>query len=104
MVFIESPIFSRWSDGNLDDRAFASLLHVLEANPTAGVALGRGLRKLRIRLPGRGKRGGARVIYFHMASDDQIYLLYGYAKNQQADLTPAQLSTLVSLMNEDLNG
>jgi hypothetical protein len=52
----------------------------------------------------RGKRGGARVIYFHVASDDQVYLLYGYAKNKQADLTKAQLSYLAALMREELDG
>lgn len=75
MVFVETPRFSKWSDEFLDDDAFSTLLRVLETNPSAGKGLGQGLHKLRIALPGRGKRGGARVIYFHAASDDQIYLL-----------------------------
>lgn len=44
------------------------------------------------------------MIYFRVASDDQIYLLYGYAKNEQADLTKSQLAYLVALMREELDG
>jgi hypothetical protein len=104
MVFVETPHFSKWSDEFLDDDAFSALLRTLESNPSAGTALGHGLRKLRVGLPGRGKRGGARVIYFHVSSDDQVYLLYGYAKNEQANLTKAQLSYLAALMREELDG
>jgi len=32
-------------------------------------------------LPGRGKRGGVRVIYCHWLSQSQCYLIYAYAKN-----------------------
>jgi hypothetical protein len=31
-----------------------------------------GLRKVRMRLPGRGKSGGARVIYLHLAHHEQL--------------------------------
>jgi hypothetical protein len=104
MVFIESPHFAKWSDAFLDDDAFTALLRVLEANPSIGKSLGQSLRKLRIGLPGRGKRGGARVIYSHVASSEQVYLLYGYAKNEQSDLTKAQISHLAALMREETDG
>ena len=55
---------------------------------------------MRWALPGQGKRGGARVIYFWRTAAGQIYLLYAYAKNAQADLTPAQTRLLVQLVKE----
>lgn len=44
-------------------------------------------RKLRWALEGRGKRGGARVIYFHHGADMPLFALTAYAKNQRADLS-----------------
>ena len=43
---------------------------------------------------GRGKRGGARVIYYWATKHDQIFMLYAYAKNERDDLTKDQLSVL----------
>ena len=49
-----------------------------------------GLRKVRWAMPGKGKRGGARVIYYHHEADYPLILLAGYAKNEKADLTAAE--------------
>jgi hypothetical protein len=48
-----------------------------------------GLRKVRWQLPERGKRGGARVIYYWRTAEGQIFLLFLYPKNVRSDLTPA---------------
>lgn len=53
-----------------------------------------GLRKVRIPLDGRGKRGGGRVIYYHFDIKGQIYLLLIYAKNEYGDLTNDQKKQL----------
>ena len=45
------------------------------------------MRKLRWGLEGRGKRGGARVIYFHHDSGMPLFMLTMHAKNKQADLS-----------------
>ncbi len=39
-------------------------------------------------LPGRGKRSGARVIYFWRVNESQILMLAIYAKNERVDLSP----------------
>lgn len=39
-----------------------------------------GLRKVRWSASGRGKRGGARVIYLHQAADGRVALLMAYTK------------------------
>lgn len=45
------------------------------------------MRKLRWGLEGRGKRGGARVIYFHHDASMPLFALTAYAKNERADLS-----------------
>ncbi len=70
-----------------DDRV--GLVDFLAHNPTAGdliVGTG-GIRKLRWGLEGRGKRGGARVIYFYHDTGMPLFILTAYAKNQQSDLS-----------------
>lgn len=63
---------------------------------------GRDLRKIRRPLPGRGKSGGARIIYYYVASDSTIYLVFAYAKCRQADLTKAQLHELSKFVHSQI--
>ena len=51
-------------------------------------------------MQGRGKRGGARVIYYRHVPGERIYLIYAYAKNEQADLTRDQIKALAQLMKD----
>ena len=53
-----------------------------------------GLRKARMALAGRGKRGGARVIYLHLPQHDLIVLFYAYTKAASENLTGDQLRRL----------
>ena len=46
-----------------------------------------GARKLRWAAKGKGKRGGARIIYLYMVIAANVYLLRCYAKNVKTDLT-----------------
>jgi hypothetical protein len=96
MVFVELPIFVRCADDLFSDEDLAELQNTLLENPDAGDSIpgGAGLRKLRVPLPGRGKRGGARVIYYHWVSKERCYLVYAYAKNVTANLSPDQLRRL----------
>ncbi len=73
----------------------------LLADPEADdlIPAGHGLRKLRHPLPGRGKRGGARIIYYHISSEGLIYLVFAYAKNVREDLTRDQLKLLTQLIS-----
>ena len=54
----------------------------------------KGMRQPLWAIRGRGKRGGARVIYYHLISLDQFYMLLIYGKNEQDDLSPEQLRML----------
>ena len=46
-----------------------------------------GVRKLRWAAKGKGKRGGARIIYLYVVVAARIYLIRCYAKNVKTDLT-----------------
>ncbi|MFA9217460.1 MAG: type II toxin-antitoxin system RelE/ParE family toxin [Sphingomonadaceae bacterium] len=54
-------------------------------------------------LPGRGKSGGARVIYLYKRVDDQIYLLLAYSKVVSDDLTARQTRVLRDLAKQLMN-
>lgn len=60
----------------------ATVVDFFAANPQAGDVIPgtSGLRKARVPLAGRGKRGGARVISYFVAARG-VYLLLAYAKN-----------------------
>jgi hypothetical protein len=100
MVFIETPIFTRQVLEVLTDEQYALLQGSLVERPDSGVLIrgSSGIRKLRWALPGRGKSGGVRVIYFWRATESQILMLTMYAKNEQANLTAAQVKQLAKLV------
>ena len=56
-----------------------------------------GARKLRWAAKGKGKRGGARIIYLYMMVASRIYLLRCYAKNVKADLTADEKKDLLQI-------
>jgi hypothetical protein len=100
MVFVELPAFTE--QRLFDDEALRAIQIRLLLDPSAGDIIPgtKGLRKIRVALPGRGKRGGARVIYYWRVSKDLCYLIYAYAKNTQEDLTRLQARSLSKLMQE----
>jgi len=101
MVFYETPVFTEQIVELLDDDSYRELQSVLIREPESGdlIPRSRGLRKIRWRGAGRGKRGGIRVIYY-LVTRDQIYMLYAYAKNKQEDLTKEQTHRLRNLVDQ----
>ncbi|HXQ51078.1 MAG TPA: type II toxin-antitoxin system RelE/ParE family toxin [Stellaceae bacterium] len=89
---METPEFLSATRKLLDGVELAALVDYLAYNPTAGDVIqgSGGVRKLRWRLDGRGKRGGARVIYFYHDAGVPVFLLTAYAKNERADLSDAE--------------
>jgi mRNA-degrading endonuclease RelE of RelBE toxin-antitoxin system len=70
MIFIESPIFAEDLSELLDDESYGEFQEYLAENPVAGDVIQgtNGLRKVRWGASGRGKRGGVRVIYYHITA------------------------------------
>ena len=96
MLILETKIFTRLITRLMDDDHYRELQEVLIGSPETGDVIpgSGGLRKIRWGIAGRGKRGGVRVIYYHLNTADRIYMLYAYAKNEAEDLTRDQLKAL----------
>ncbi len=104
MRFVETPVFTREVTELLSDDEYRGLQLALLFRPEQGplIAGSGGLRKLRWKRSGGGKRGGVRVIYFWDKEGDTVYMLLLYQKSEQEDLTPAQLRVLSKLVREEL--
>jgi hypothetical protein len=89
ITVVETPEFLSATRKLLTEAERAGLVDFLAHNPLAGdlVPGTGGVRKLRWRLEGRGKRGGARVIYFYHSAGIPLFALTAYAKNERADLS-----------------
>ena len=99
MIFIETPLFTEDLLELLSDDEYAEFQEHLANNPLAGVVIQQtgGLRKIRWSVQGKGKRGGVRVIYYHVTADSQIRLLLIYKKGIQDTLTTDQKKILRQL-------
>jgi putative transcriptional regulator len=88
----------------LSDEEYRQLQNELLKTPTKGdVIQGTGgLRKVRVASKGKGKRGGARVIYYYLNSFKRFYLLTIYAKNEVTNLTPQEKGQLKVLLSHGL--
>jgi hypothetical protein len=84
----ETAVFVRqaktvWTDDEHDE-----FVHYIAANPEAGDVIPEtgGVRKVRWKRTGSGKRGGVRVIYYFHDRERPLYLLMVYAKSRRDDL------------------
>lgn len=89
ITVIETPEFLSATRKLISDENRALLVDYLAYHPMAGDLIPGtgGVRKLRWSLEGRGKRGGARVVYFYHGPEVPIFALTAYAKNERADLS-----------------
>jgi mRNA-degrading endonuclease RelE of RelBE toxin-antitoxin system len=102
VVILETSVFTRQVQDLLSDEEYRKLQAALVGKPTLGPLIrgSRGLRKVRWALPGKGKRGGVRVIYYWAAREEQLFMLLMYPKSERDDLTPSQLRLLRKLVEE----
>ncbi|MDO4698626.1 MAG: type II toxin-antitoxin system RelE/ParE family toxin [Pasteurellaceae bacterium] len=102
LTFIETSLFSRFRAEHISDETFRALQNELLSNPTKGDMIKglNGVRKIRIADDKRnkGKRGGARVIYFYYTTREHIYFLFAYSKNEAEDLSQEQRQAVNALL------
>jgi hypothetical protein len=92
VTVVEMPEFVRQSEGTVSEQERLALITFLSRHPKAGVIMPGtgGVRKLRMGLHGRGKSGGARVIYYYHNETIPIFLLSLFPKNIKGNLSQAE--------------
>ena len=100
-TIIELPGFLRDVAGLLSEAECQSLGTYLAKQPLCGVLIpgGKGLRKVRWMSGSKGKRGGARIIYFFWTPDEEIFLLAAYGKSEKQDLGHEQKRELIRIVD-----
>jgi mRNA-degrading endonuclease RelE of RelBE toxin-antitoxin system len=98
----ETPIFSREADRILGEQSRHRLIEFLGLNPEAGAIVPDtgGVRKVRWAVPGKGKRGGARVIYYFHGESLPLLALSVYAKSEKTNISPAEKKHLRAEVQE----
>jgi hypothetical protein len=96
----ETRAFSEDIDAMLSAAERDAVIEDIAATPDGGDLIRRtgGLRKRRIALPGRGKRGGARVITFFPGEQYPVYAVFLFAKNERESLSAQQTKLLLRLV------
>jgi hypothetical protein len=99
VTVVESPLYLDRAGRLMSEAERGHVIDVIAANPAAGVLIKgmNGVRKMRIPLRGRGKRGGGRVVYWFHSSDYPAVLMFVFAKNEAPDLTGEERKRMVSL-------
>jgi len=102
-TFIESAAFERVRAVYLDDDEYAGLQQFMMENPETGAVVREsgGVRKLRWKRKGMGKRGGLRVIYFVRYQPNEFWLLTVYAKAKQENVPAHILRQLKEAFERD---
>jgi hypothetical protein len=102
-VFIESAVFDRLRTHYLDDDEYGELQQFMMLNPEAGAIVrgSGGVRKLRWRREGAGKRGGLRLVYFVRYQPNEFWMLTLYSKTEQENVPAHILKRLKELFEHD---
>jgi len=93
---VETTLFTRQASKLFDEKEKKAVIDYLAGNPFAGdeITGTGGVRKVRVPASGRGKRGGARVIYYVLDDDAPLYALLVYGKGEKTNLTEKEKATV----------
>lgn len=97
ITVVETPAYLAAAKGLLSEAERAAIVDMVAADPECGVALGGGIRKVRIGVDGRGKRGGGRVVYIYAGQDIPVFLMTVFAKNEMANLSRSEQAGLAEI-------
>lgn len=101
--FVETRLFNRLVQEYLSDEEYRLLQLELIRKPNAGAVVrgSGGVRKLRWAAPGRGKRGGYRVIYFVRPMKGVIWMLTIYPKSVAGTIRSHMLKQIREEISDD---
>jgi hypothetical protein len=96
VTFVEQPIFTRLLLELVDDEAYRKFQNNLAANPEKFPVIkgSGGLRKARMALPGRGKSGGARVLYLWFPRHEAIVFYLVYTKGEMESIPATKMKAI----------
>ena len=102
-TFVETKLFTRLVQECLTDDEYAAVQRELISDPDAGAVIrgSGGIRKLRVAAPGRGKRGGYRLIYFVRRPKQLIWMLTIYPKNVAESIPTHVLRKICEEVEDD---
>jgi hypothetical protein len=100
MTVIETARFLKDAKPMMSDSEREELVAFVGSNPEAGEIIPEtgGVRKIRWALAGRGKRGGARVVYYYDGERLPLFLLAAYGKNEKSNLSKAERNAMKQLI------
>ena len=100
MTVVETQPFKARANGRLTEDEVEAVITTLAKDPTRGALMKGtgGVRKLRVAIGGRGKSGGARVIYYFYDRSMPVFLLSVYAKNEQDNLSKATRNEMAQVV------
>ena len=98
ITVVETSLYLSRAERMMSEAERDHVVDVISENPEAGVVIKGtgGLRKMRIALQGRGKRGGGRIVYWFHSPDYPTVLMLAFAKNEADDLSSEQKKRLIA--------
>jgi hypothetical protein len=99
MRVFQTKGFQKWAAREgLNDEALRAAVKEMEAG-LIDAELGGQVVKKRVALPGRGKRGGSRTLVVYRQAD-KAFFVYGFAKNERANISEKELKALKLLATQ----
>jgi hypothetical protein len=96
ITVVETASFVTDAKACMSDSERMEAINMIAANSECGnvISGGSGILKVRFAIGGRGKSGGVRIIYYFHNELVPVFLLAVFAKNEQANLTRAEVTIL----------
>ena len=100
--FVYLAAYERFARAEIPDAVERAFETMVLANRQVGAVMPvmGGVRKVRVALPGVGKRGGARFLYLVRFARGRVYVVTAYAKSMQADLSPQQRKRIRQIVSD----
>ena len=95
----KTKLFAKWAiREGLSDKALMQAIDEISAG-LVEANLGGDVYKKRVGIPGRGKQGGARTL-LAFKKGDKAFFIYGFTKNERANIKPVELKALKHFANQ----